>query len=102
MNGETDNTYFSSKPTWVRFEGAAGTRLADYSVPANRCGSEGAGWLKHPQEVKIGKTVTQTACFNWNGVSCIWPVKVPMTNCDGFFVYALVAPDLSNGRYCSI
>ncbi|CAF0860362.1 unnamed protein product [Adineta steineri] len=99
---ETDNTYFSKTRTWVRFEGDAGTRIAESTVPSNRCGSEGAGWLKHPQEPEIGETVTQTACFNMLGMSCIWPVKIPMTNCDGFFVYGLVAPAPSNARYCTI
>ncbi|CAF1170524.1 unnamed protein product [Rotaria sordida] len=50
LGAQSDNSYFSKTPTWVRFEGAAGTRLANYSVPSPRCGSEGAGWLKHPTE----------------------------------------------------
>ncbi|UJR32597.1 hypothetical protein I4U23_020057 [Adineta vaga] len=102
MNAETDHSFFSSTPVWVRFEGAAGTRLADYSVPYNRCGSEGAGWLKHPTEPEVGETINQKACFNWSGMSCIWPEKIPQTNCGDFFVYALVAPRLSHARYCTI
>lgn len=100
---DSDRLYFSSTPTWVRFEGAAGTRLADYSVPTGHCGAEATGWVKFATEPSVGETENQTVCFNWNGVSCIWPQQVPMTNCQDFFVYALVAPSLSDVvRYCTI
>ena len=100
-DAESDHTFFKT-PAWVRFEGDAGTRLANYSVPHGRCGSEGSGWVKYPTDPEVGETVTQTACFNWNGNSCIWPKKISVTNCGGFLVYALVAPSLSDARYCTI
>ena len=99
---ENDGAFFSATPTWVRFEGAAGTRLANYSVAANRCGSETTGWVKETVEPTVGKTANQTVCLNWNQFKCIWPSKVPMTNCGDFFIYALAAPAILEARYCTM
>jgi hypothetical protein len=93
---------FSATPTWIRFEGAAGTRLANHSVAANRCGSETTGWAKETIEPTIGRTADQTVCLNWKQMKCIWPKKVPMTNCGDFFIYALAAPAILEARYCTM
>ena len=102
LGQDTDGQFFSSEPRWVRFEGAAGTRLANYSVNSNHCGSATTGWVKETVEPSLGRTADQTVCLNWTQYRCIWPKKVPMTNCGSFVVYALSAPAIPEARYCTI
>lgn len=102
MVEEKDGAMFNATAVWVRFEGSAGTRLANYSVPLNRCGSETVAWAKETIEPSVGKTINQTICLNWKQMTCIWPMKIPMTHCQNYFVYALSAPAIPEARFCTI
>lgn len=89
--------------TCCRFEGDAGTAMADSCVLYGHCGTSEPGWFngKLP-EVKDGKK-PGTVCFNdgKHERCCNSKVGIQVRNCSGFFVYRL--PYTTNGcfkAYC--
>ena len=87
-------------PSWYRFVGPAGNKMADSPPPVKRCSTHAPGWLKgkHPSEAR--RTVTRTVCYHWNGDACRWSSQVSVTNCGDYFVYHLVPTPQCYMRYC--
>ena len=85
---------------WYRFEGAAGSQMAESCPPQYHCGTEAPGWLngKHPTVAE--KIVGRDACFSWTASCCQWIQRVFVRNCGEFYVYQLAPPPLCNMRYC--
>lgn len=99
---ERDGSLFRRGPAWVRFDGASGTRLANFPVPSGRCGSEITGWVQNAIDPALGRTVDQTVCFNWSQYNCLTSTQVAVTNCGNYLVYYLPPPMLTDARYCTM
>ncbi|CAM4943883.1 unnamed protein product [Rotaria socialis] len=97
-----DNAVFKTKPIWVRFSGAAGTRLAPGPVEPFHCGTQGTGWYKGTYPTSIGDTTSGTVCYSWPRNSCQWSNQISVTNCGGYYVFQLRAPPACFLRYCTI
>ena len=97
-----DNTIFTASPTWVRFSGAAGTQLSTTVVVINRCGTQATGAYTGTMPVSVGATTTGSVCYNWSSNSCNWSNSISVTNCNSFYVYALIAPPGCSFRYCTV
>ncbi|CAF4176298.1 unnamed protein product, partial [Rotaria magnacalcarata] len=97
-----DNAVFKSEPMWVRFSGAAGTRLTSGPMEPFHCGTQGTGWYKGTYPTSIGGTASGTVCYSWPRNSCQWSNKISITNCNGYYVFALPAPPACFLRYCTV
>ncbi|CAM4831415.1 unnamed protein product [Rotaria magnacalcarata] len=97
-----DNAVFKTKPIWVRFSGAAGTRLAPGPVEPFHCGTQGTGWYKGTYPTSIGGTASGTVCYSWPRNSCQWSNQISVTNCGGYYVFHLRAPPACFLRYCTV
>ena len=97
----SDNDTFSSTYTWVRFSGAARTQLVISTVSTYLCGTHATGYYTGSIPLLIGNTIVGSACYNWTLSVCYWNNLVPVTNCSGFYVYALIAPPICLLRYCT-
>ena len=87
---------------WIRFWGGTGTRLIDEPVEPFRCGTQGAGWYAGEYPKETGETTVGEVCYSWPGKSCMWHNMISITECDGFYIFALRAPPACNLRYCII
>ncbi len=98
-----DNAIFKkTTPTWVRFSGGAGTRLVPGPAEPHRCGTQGAGWYSGSYPSKAGATTAGTVCYSWPAKTCQWNNTIAITNCNGYYVFALRAPPACYLRYCTI
>ncbi|XP_068718908.1 uncharacterized protein [Montipora capricornis] len=82
-------------PAWFRFQGNAGTRIPNWCVPRNRCGTHATGWLNGTHPLEHEGNVTRTVCFKWNSNCCNWSVNIQVRNCSGYYLY------YSSGTYSS-
>ncbi|XP_023344139.1 uncharacterized protein LOC111713504 [Eurytemora carolleeae] len=111
QTGDPFNCDRDFQERWYRFDGDAGTVLADQSSPPSweDCGTSRVGWLagSHP-DIRDG-TVNRTLCVTAFGGNC----EVKMTNgqvrgCPDprggiFYVYYLLRPGIScNWGYCAL
>ena len=85
---------------WYRFNGAAGTQMPEYCVPAYSCGTHAAGWLngRHPT-VEEG-AISRQVCFSYSGC-CSSNTYTTVRNCSGFYIYWF-NPTGCYYRYCGI
>lgn len=91
-----------NQTVWFRFQSPAGTMIVNYTVPSNRCGTICGGWYAG-QYPSTGYTIaTSIACFVGGAGPCHWCNLVSITNCDGFFVFALTKPPECPLRYCTM
>jgi hypothetical protein len=100
-NSSCDQTLFSSL-TWVRFTGGAGNSLANCPVTLNHCGTSVTGWYSGIYPAVAGNTTEGIVCYNWATNTCNWQTVIQVTNCNGYYIYALSAPPICNARYCTI
>jgi hypothetical protein len=96
-----DQTYFSSGPQWVRFEGTGGTQIPTSAVPSNQCGTYASGWYSGDMPSAEGTTVNGTVCYTWTNSNCSYSNQIGVTNCGSYYVYQLRAPPVSGLRYCT-
>ena len=96
-----DQSYFSSGPQWMRFEGAGGTQIPTSAVAIYRCGTNAAGWYSGGMPSVSGTTVNGTACFTWSASNCQYSNQISVTNCGSYYVYYLSAPSTGGMRYCT-
>ncbi|CAF3969721.1 unnamed protein product, partial [Adineta steineri] len=96
-----DQSTFSTTPVWVRFSGAGGTMLVNYYPSIYRCHTDAPGWYTGSLPA-VGSTVSGTVCYYWSGYTCNWSNSVSVTNCNGYYVYALIRPPVCNLRYCTM
>ena len=88
-------------PGWYRFQGAAGDRMADRSVPENHCGSPWSGWLfgAHPSIAE--GVVTRRVYFSSSYTCWDWHEDIRIKNCGSYFVYELSTPYfICPARFC--
>ncbi len=96
-----DTSVFTSTPQWVRFSGAAGTQISTSVVAINMCGTQATGHYTGVMPA-VGATTTGTVCYYWSSNTCNWSNSISVTNCNGYYVYALIAPPVCNLRYCTV
>jgi hypothetical protein len=96
-----DQSYFSSGPQWVRFEGEGGTQIPTSQVAMYRCGTNAAGWYSGAMPSVPSTTENGTVCFAWSGGSCQYTHDIRVTNCGSYYVYYLSAPTSGGMRYCT-
>jgi uncharacterized protein YjdB len=97
-----DTALFSATPQWVRFEGTGGTIIASSPPAVNECDTQTTGWVSSSAyPTTIGATSTATVCYNWSGNSCAFSNSIQICNCNGYYVYDLIAPNVCNARYCT-
>lgn len=101
-NDTCDFTTFSVTPMWVRFSGAAGTLIPSCPIPAHRCATRATGWYSGIYPSTAGDTTSGTVCYSWPGVPCIYNNSLSVTNCNGYYVYALTNVPRCDLRYCTI
>ncbi len=104
-NGSScDTTIFTSSPIWVRFSGAAGTLLANCPVEAPYCSTNAPGWYSGIYPSTAGDTTNGTVCYArpTPATTCTYSNSISVTNCNGYYVFALIAPPVCNLRYCTI
>jgi len=99
--GLCDTSFFTSTPQWVRFSGAAGTEIPTCVVPVNQCGTCATGYYTGVMPA-VGVTETGTVCYNWSSNTCYLNNSISVTNCNGYYVYALIAPLHCYLRYCTV
>ncbi|UJR34251.1 hypothetical protein I4U23_021655 [Adineta vaga] len=96
-----DNILFTATPVWIRFSGSAGTMLVNYAPTTYRCNTHAPGWYTGSLPA-VGSTVSGTVCYNWSGNTCNWSNSISVTNCNGFYLYRLIAPPVCSLRYCTM
>lgn len=94
-----DTSIFTSNTTWVRFLPPGGTQIVTWNPSTNRCGAQVTGWYNGTMP-SVGMSVNGTVCYSWN-VACTWMNVIQVTNCGGFYVYGLIAPQGCSFRYCT-
>lgn len=88
------------QPGWYRFQGDAGSTMANECPDERKCGTLVPGWLQGSlPSVKDGK-VTRKVCFNRRNNCCRTSVEVEVRNCGGFYVYKLPKAPYCQLRYC--
>ena len=113
INDETRRAYYEfggtscddilfPTPTWVRFTSNSGQMLANCPIDFNRCGATTPGWYSGLYPSDVGSSTTGLVCFNWGTNTCMWNVPISITNCNGFFVFQLMAPPICDARFCTI
>jgi hypothetical protein len=97
-----DGTLFSKQfPTWVRFESPAGTIIPTSAPAANHCSTQATGWMSTTYPSVTGLTIHATVCYNSGSNKCAYSNGILVTNCGGFYVFALTAPPTCDLRYCT-
>jgi Notch-like protein len=97
----SDSSYFSTGPRWVRFEGAGGTQIPTSAPPIYRCGTSASGWYSGEIPSVSGTTVNGTVCYTWTSGNCAWRNPIGVTNCGSYYVYQLTVPPTGGLRYCT-
>ena len=85
---------------WYRFTGHAGSAIANYCVPKNRCGTHASGWMQGSHPTRAEGQVSRKVCYNWNNDCCNWSNTIRVRNCGGFYVYELDKTPVCHLRYC--
>ena len=103
-HAKCDIDYLDNIEGWYRFDGKAGTRMANKCVPVRRCGTNAPGWFHgdHPEDEDEGE-VNGTVCFHWKNDCCHWKTQVKVRYCAGGFYLYYLQQDPWGGcsfRYC--
>ena len=85
---------------WYRFNGEAGTQMADSCVNMYHCGTESPGWLNGTHPDLNDGAVKRQVCFSSFDNCCHYSNEVTVQNCGGFYVYKLERQSQCNLRYC--
>jgi hypothetical protein len=75
--------------------------IVTYTPAMNLCNTQAPGWHSGAVFPAVGGTASGTVCYNWSGYSCLWSNSISITNCNGYYVYYLIAPPVCNLRYCT-
>ena len=86
---------------WYRFNGAAGTQMPEFCVPAYSCGTHAAGWLNGHHPTVEESAVSRQVCFSYHGC-CSSSTYTTVRNCSGFYVYQFNRTPNCHYRYCGI
>ena len=91
---------------WFRFDGAAGTRMADWCPNEYGCGAYASGWLNGNHPSVDDRKVDREGCFRYGSDCCYRPTnnnqqtnKIKVRNCGDYYVYELDKTRAYH-RYC--
>lgn len=90
----------SLKPSWYRFEGRAGTAMANSCPSRFKCGTIVPGWLNGPLPSVQDGIVSRKICFNQDRDCCFTSTQAKVRNCAGFYVFYLRSAPYCQLRYC--
>ena len=85
---------------WYRFNGEAGTQMADSCVNVYHCGTESPGWLNGTHPDLNDGAVRRKVCFSSFDNCCHHSNEITVQHCGGFYVYKLERQSHCNLRYC--
>ena len=85
---------------WYRFNGEAGTQMADSCVNMYHCGTESPGWLNGTHPDLTDGAVKRQVCFSSFDNCCHHSTEITVQHCGGFYVYKLEGQSHCNLRYC--
>ncbi|XP_073250462.1 uncharacterized protein [Porites lutea] len=85
---------------WYRFNGEAGTQMADSCVNMYHCGTESPGWLNGTHPDLADGAVKRQVCFSSFDNCCHHSNEITVQHCGGFYVYKLEGQSHCNLRYC--
>ena len=85
---------------WYRFNGEAGTQMADSCVNMYYCGTESPGWLNGTHPDLNDGAVRRQVCFSSFDNCCHHSNEITVQHCGGFYVYKLERQSHCNLRYC--
>ena len=85
---------------WYRFNGEAGTQMADSCVNVYHCGTESPGWLNGTHPGLNDGAVRRQVCFSSFDNCCHHSNEITVQHCGGFYVYKLERQFQCNLRYC--
>lgn len=91
---------FNLKPSWYRFEGRAGTAMANSCPSRFKCGTIVPGWLNGPLPSVQDGIVSREICFNQDRNCCFTSTQAKVRNCAGFYVFYLRSAPYCQLRYC--
>ena len=75
---------------WYRITGGAGTKLADFVVDIQKCGTDASGWMSGGHPTVFQGEVTRTVNFNYHRNSGgRWRISIRVINCNTHYVYYL-------------
>jgi hypothetical protein len=100
-----NNCYCDGISGWYRFTGSAGTCLVTFPVSTGYCGSYYTGWFNGTLPSISGATNIGTVCVNSGSDICYstYSIRsVPVTNCNGFYVFYLTSFPYCYTRYCTV
>ena len=92
---------------WYRITGGAGTKLADFVVAIQRCGTDASGWMSGGHPTVFQGEVTRTVNFNhvkgwtWHGHGVKWKIDIRVINCYTHYVYYLKDMPTCSLGYCT-
>ena len=86
---------------WYRFNGEAGTQMADSCVNMYHCGTESPGWLNGTHPDLNDEAVKRQVCFSSFDNCCHHSNEITVQHCGAFYVYKLDRQSSHcNLRYC--
>ena len=85
---------------WYRITGGAGTKLADFVVDIQRCGTDASGWMSGGHPTVFQGEVTRTINFNWVNKGR-WKSSIKVINCNTHYVYFLEETPDCRLAYCT-
>ncbi|CAF1524231.1 unnamed protein product [Adineta ricciae] len=91
----------SEDGSWIRFMGAAGTRLISSPIGTQKCGTSITGWYTGSHPTILGENVTGRVCFEWLDGKCQYSKSIQITKCDDYFVYLLPRVPGCHMAYCT-
>ena len=88
------------KPSWYRFQGRAGTAIANSCPSRFKCGTIVPGWLNGPLPSVQDGIVSRQICFHQDRNCCFTKTQARVRNCAGFYVFYLTSTPYCQLRYC--
>ena len=91
---------FNLTTGWYRFQGAAGSRIAENCVAKRRCDSKAQGWLNGTHPTVAEGVVNRKVCYHRSTNCCRDSNTIKVKNCSSYYVYELQKTPGCFYRYC--
>ena len=76
--------------------------MPNWPLEENHCGTYAPGWLVGELPTTFNETVSASVCFAYGGNTCKHRIEeIFITQCEGFYLYALPYVPVCPMRYCS-
>ncbi|KAK3728246.1 hypothetical protein QZH41_019613, partial [Actinostola sp. cb2023] len=94
---DPDGVNGNTVTAWYRFNGLAGSEMADQPIPHDKCRTKRGGWFNGRYPNVTEGIVTRKAYFGKNDLD---GVEMKVRNCGSFYVYKLGPVPGCRMRYC--